>query len=150
LNRLVHGTHAIVAHSMGSVIGVNVFLILSGLLAGLPERRLTRVSGVASVALLLMVTDLFAAGVLKGVLRLDGARSIDLRAVRAVLMPLPVFGLGLAGSLGIIAWRITRSAWHGAPAAPRVHGRAAASDEPGRRVQRAGPRAGHVRAGGAS
>jgi len=112
VNLLLHGTHAIVAHSMGAVIGVNVALVLGGLLDVPREsaadsddeqaavRRLTRWF---NIALALLVANLVAAGVAKGLMRLDGSHHDYQPVVRSLLAPLPLIGTALT----VVVMRLT-------------------------------------------
>lgn len=117
INHLLHGTHAIVGHSMGAIIGVNVLIILAGMLwgrgdAGSGTAPAVRRAGVTiNVALTLVVVDLFAAGVCKGLIRVDGLHGDDQWIVRVVLAPLPLLGLMLSVAIGrlcVLAWSGTR------------------------------------------
>jgi hypothetical protein len=114
INQLLHGTHAIVGHAMGSLIGVNVSIILGGLMGAHPSAdpdrdRFVRTAWIgATVVLALIVADLVVAGICKGVLRVDGTHREYQTVVRAALVPLPVLGIALSvflGHLGIVAWR---------------------------------------------
>lgn len=110
INHLLHGTHAIVAHSMGAIIGVNVAIILAGVLGadgrGDPARArcVRRASWSMQVALALITLDLAVAGFCKGLSRLEGSHHENLSVVRAVLLPLPLLGLWLAASLSHLGW----------------------------------------------
>jgi nitric oxide reductase large subunit len=114
INQLLHGTHAIVGHAMGSLIGVNVSIILGGLMGAHPSAdpdrdRFVRTAWIGATGVLaLIIADLVVAGVCKGVLRVDGTHREYQNVVRAVLMPLPALGLALSvflGRLGTVAWR---------------------------------------------
>ncbi|RMH13015.1 MAG: hypothetical protein D6695_05225 [Planctomycetota bacterium] len=115
INIVLHGTLAIVAHSMGSMIGVNVMLIL-GIFVRYAGRndpawsiRLTRRVRWVGVALVLVCVDLLLAGAAEGILRLDlPFQEFDSR-VRLWLVPLPAFGLVLAATIGLLC----REVWLG-------------------------------------
>lgn len=102
INLLLHGTHAIVGHAMGAVIGVNVSIVLGLLLGGSRDAlqpgvraHTQRLTGAFNIILLLIVLDLFSAGVVKGWLRLDGTHHDYQPIVRNLLLPLPLLGVAL-------------------------------------------------------
>lgn len=102
INLLLHGTHAIVGHAMGAVIGVNVSVVLGLMLGGARDAldpvvraRTQRLTGAFNIILLLMVLDLFAAGAAKGWIRLDGTHHDYQPIVRNLLLPLPILGVAL-------------------------------------------------------
>lgn len=110
INLLLHGTHAIVGHSMGAVIGVNVALVLGAMLGDTPwatsrcgSARTRRATRWFNLTLGLLVADLFAAGVAKGVMRVGGSHHDYQGVVRLILAPLPLLGAALAC---VIAWLI--------------------------------------------
>lgn len=111
VNLVLHGTHAIVGHAMGAVIGVDVMIILAGLLSQPGEQRRTRTinryTTLSNIALSLMALNLFAAGVAKGFMRMSHTHSEYLPVIRGLLAPLPILGIALsAGLLGL-----ARAAW---------------------------------------
>ncbi len=112
VNLILHGTHAIVAHSMGAVIGVNVAIVLGALLDASPgggERAAVhRLSLWFNIILALIVLDLLAAGVVKGVMRIEGTHHDYQPVIRSILAPLPLLGVALAGVIGCLSVRIAR------------------------------------------
>ncbi|MBM4109226.1 MAG: cbb3-type cytochrome c oxidase subunit I [Phycisphaerae bacterium] len=129
LNLVLHGTHAIVGHSMGAIIGVNVAIVLGGLLgerrageAPRPAGPIRSAAWLFNAALALMVLDLLAAGLVKGVVRVGDTHHAYQPLVRSILAPLPVLGLVLAGAtvrLSVLALR-----------RPSMLGRTTATAEP--------------------
>ena len=108
INVVLHGTLAIVAHSMGSMIGVNVMIIL-GIMVRYSDRvdaewtaRLTKRVRWAGAALMLLCLNLLAAGAVEGVLRMSRTFQEYDPVVRMWLVPLPLLGLGLAVAMGLL------------------------------------------------
>jgi len=115
INLVLHGTYAIVGHAMGAMIGVNVMLILAGLvrLVPLSARASRRVAGwvvLANLALALLWLDLLAAGTVEGVLRFGHPYQGYRPWVERMLLPLPAFGLALAAPLWLICLDVALSA----------------------------------------
>jgi hypothetical protein len=124
VNLVAHGTYAIVAHSMGSMIGVDTLLILGGIasLGGLrrrdgwkgspvndPMRRgLARRLRWVSILLALVCTDLLAAGVAKGFLRMSEPFAAFQPVILLILAPLPLLGAALGGALLWLAAGVLR------------------------------------------
>ena len=109
INVLVHGTYVIVAHSMGSMIGVNAVLIFAiargqgedaGAFANLAFRRWSRLFDWSLIG---FVAVLAGAGLAEGVLRTDGGYWAYIGEVKTVLSLLPLFGVALAVLVGWIA-----------------------------------------------
>jgi len=116
-NLLLHGTHAIVAHSMGAVIGVNVAIVLGGLFEASREsatqsdhERATvgRLARWFNVLLVLLILNLLAAGLVKGVIRLGGSHHDYQPVVRSLLSPLPLIGTALMIVVARISLLIVR------------------------------------------
>jgi len=128
VNLLLHGTWAIVAHSMVAMIGVNVMLVLGGLVHHLDfdraEARRLRTSIVWCNRLLgLIWLDLLAAGVTEGSLRFGFSHELVKSAAANLLVPLPTLGVFLAvalGDAGRILLRASRRASSSAPASSPV------------------------------
>jgi hypothetical protein len=117
-------------------------LILAGLVRhaapGLPAGVVRVRVRWASVALGLICADLFAAGVVKGLLRWGDGAGDPRPVLPLVLAPLPLFGLMLGAALLSLSWRIARASarprpWrvpvrrttHHAPAESTARGRPA-------------------------
>jgi len=117
VNHILHGTHAIVAHAMGAIIGVNVAVIMSGIIGvdrrhdPALQRAVRRATGLMQVALVLIVLDLAAAGLCRGIWRIDGTHRDHQPIVRAVLVPLPLLGLWLSVAMARLGWL----AWNAVP-----------------------------------
>lgn len=109
LNVLMHGTYVVVAHAMGSMIGVNAMLIFAiaraqgGTADTLADARFRRWSRLFDWSLGGFVATLAGAGLAKGVLRPDGGYWAFIDAVQAILLLLPAFGAALGGLLLWIA-----------------------------------------------
>lgn len=121
VNLVLHGTHAIVGHAMGAVIGVDVMIILAGLLSQPGARHRSRTIGrytrLCNIALSLMVLNLIVAGVAKGFMRMSHTHYEYLPVIRGILIPLPFFGIVLSvGLLGLA--RAARSSGDKARARP--------------------------------
>ncbi|MCL4222275.1 MAG: cbb3-type cytochrome c oxidase subunit I [Phycisphaerales bacterium] len=118
LNIWLHGTTAIVSHSMGSMIGVNVMIVMGTLVrygcpcdAVLAQQMIRRVRW-TGVTLVLVCVNLVLAGGVEGVLRVDRTFQEWDPAVRQWLSPLPVLGvlLGLTlTSMCVGVWRSLRT-----------------------------------------
>lgn len=112
VNLLLHGTHAVVGHAMGAVIGADVMIIFAGLFSPRStlsnDRLLKRGVVVLNVSLSLMVLNLFVAGAAKGILRMSDDPHSYLSVVRTILSPLPIIGFSMSVSLLILACRSIR------------------------------------------
>lgn len=118
VNLILHGTHAVVGHAMGAIIGVDVMIILAGLIMasgeGVDERRVRRWTLVLNLALGLMVLDLMVSGGAKGLLRVGADHHAYQPLVRGLLMPLPILGCVLSLAffgLGTQIWRRSGSGY---------------------------------------
>jgi len=146
VNLLLHGTHAIVAHSMGAVIGVNVALVLGGLFGTRRDRSadiaherdaVRRLAGWFTIVLALLVANLLVAAVVKGVVRLDGSHHEYQPIVRATLAPLPLIGTALTAIVARLSILIVRGSRSGigacaiAPGSPEPTLSAAPPPSPG-------------------
>ncbi|MBX3323118.1 MAG: cbb3-type cytochrome c oxidase subunit I [Phycisphaeraceae bacterium] len=125
INEVLHGTHAIVAHSMGSIIGINVMIVIGGLASDLPANRyavqlpvLQRRARWFSAILLALVVVLAASGVVKGVLRIEHGHQSYQHIVRGLLVPLPAIGLILSLVVIRLMTRIRRCLSGDPPVAP--------------------------------
>jgi nitric oxide reductase subunit B len=116
VNLVVHGTHAVVAHAMGSLIGVDVMLVLGGLAhyARIEDpraiRRIGRCVRWINGLLLALWACLTVAGVVKGWLRFDVPHIAYDERFRGWLHPLPILGLALAVPLALVAVDLIRAA----------------------------------------
>lgn len=103
VNHLLHGTHAIVGHAMGAVIGVDVLIVLGAMMGArrAPARAASvrRATLICNIALALIVLDFALAGVAKGAIRVGSSHHEYQPVVRWTMAPLPVLGGILAGSL---------------------------------------------------
>lgn len=128
INLIFHGTHAIVGHAMGAIIGVNVAIILAIISSAHRCANAHRGRQVLAfnVVLALIVIDLVVAGAVKGLMRTTATHRQYMPIVRDVLTPLPSLGAVLFAILArwcACAWRdaarISSDAAHG-PSPPRI------------------------------
>lgn len=107
LSVLVHGTYVVVAHAMGSMIGVNailIFAIARGQGKGahiLADAGFRRRSRLFDWSLGGFVAVLAGSGLVEGALRPDGGYWEYIGVVRSVMALLPVFGVALSV---LVAW----------------------------------------------
>ena len=112
---VTHGTYAVVAHTMGAVVGVALMLMAASYLGFVADRTpvdAERLAGRAkwvSVVLMVMVVDLVAAGVVEGVLRVSDS-TVAVSVARQVLLPMPVLGVALAISLARLGAMVLQGA----------------------------------------
>lgn len=115
INLILHGTWAVIGHSMCAVIGVNTMLLMAGFVHYLGPndaalaRRLAKMVRWTNIMLALVFLDFVAAGVVRGVLRLDHPFLEFQPVMLRFLWPLPVFGLGLAVSLTVLVVTVINS-----------------------------------------
>lgn len=115
VNLILHGTHAVVGHAMGAMIGVNVMIVLGGLMTARAEgggldaaasRDVRQLVRGFDVVLGLFVATLFVAGLVKGFMRMDASFREYQPIVRWCLMPVPVLGVALTILLGRLCLRL--------------------------------------------
>lgn len=99
INVYTHGTYFVVAHSMGSMIGVNSMIILALFFSGIPLKdkdftcKVFIPATVFNGALLFMVLLLMGAGIAKGFWRLSLDYTEYIANHRMIISPLPLAGL---------------------------------------------------------
>ncbi len=114
VNRIVHGTHLVVVHAMGSMIGVDVVLIvLAGFIVqgGVSQSRARMVRwGMHAVnaGLLGLWIVLGSAGWIKGTLRLTEPYQVYTEVIRPWLYGFPVFGLLVLVGLAVLGFQLLR------------------------------------------
>ncbi|MFQ5564355.1 MAG: cbb3-type cytochrome c oxidase subunit I [Parvularculaceae bacterium] len=114
-NLLVHGTYLIVAHAMGSMIGVNLLIIAAGALqkahrpAVLIVPRILLGVRLVNLALVLIWIDLGAAGVVKGVMRVSGGYRDYQPIVDFLIYGFPLAGAILVAGISLLAGEIIRT-----------------------------------------
>lgn len=114
INLIVHGTYLIVAHAMGSMIGVNVLIVMAGGLARAHRPEAVSVPRVllgvrlVNLALILIWIDLGAAGLVKGVMRVGGGYHDYQPIVDLLMVGFPVGGLALIAGLGLLSAELVR------------------------------------------
>lgn len=123
INGLTHGTYVTVAHVMGSMIGINTFLLIAAIALVLSQRSgnmcLSPPRGckvrfiVANLSLALFLGCLFRLGIERGLAQLAGSWSVaGERTAHGILIALFVLsGTLLAGALGSFAAHFIRAAW---------------------------------------
>lgn len=113
VNALLHGTTMVVSHAMAAMIGVNTLLILALGFRVHPaqnEPAMVRAVRATNALLVVMVLLFIVAGAAEGALRTAQPFEELRDTVELLLLPLPLVGLGLVGSLGMLAWGLSRSA----------------------------------------
>jgi hypothetical protein len=119
VNLVLHGTHAIVAHSMGAIIGVNIMLVLGSILSatGAPASpAVRRGAAVANILLIVIIADLSIAGSYKGIIRLGGTHHDYQPWMRLILSPLPILGAGFAAAMAFLCLKAL-----GSPVPASIH-----------------------------
>lgn len=115
VNLFVHGTHAIVAHAMGGMIGVDFMLVMAGGLAvagtGLGEgnRRVRLGVRLVDSSLVALWVVLGGAGLAKGLLRFSHEFGAYQPLVQPWLWALPIVGLGLLAGVGLLCIELMRA-----------------------------------------
>ncbi|MBU0676957.1 MAG: cbb3-type cytochrome c oxidase subunit I [Verrucomicrobia bacterium] len=106
LNRYIHGTYAVVGHTMGSMIGVNTFLLLAAVwaFAGVTGRWRYRLLTTSSVFLALFVVVFTGLGIARGILRTEQIFMTWIHQVRGYYILIPASGFLL--SLALLALAI--------------------------------------------
>jgi len=114
VNRIVHGTHLVVVHAMGSMIGVDIVLIvLAGFIVqgGVSQSRARMVRGgmhAVNAGLFGLWIVLGSAGWIKGTLRLTEPYQVYTEVIRPWLYGFPVFGLLLLVGLAVLGFQLLR------------------------------------------
>ncbi len=123
VNGLTHGTYVTVAHSMGSMIGINTFILFAATARVLVERsgggcvmvpnRCRALFVVANLSLAVFLGSLFRLGIERGLAHLEGRWSVeaDRASSGGWIALLVASGAVLAVSLGWFAARFVRAAW---------------------------------------
>ncbi len=131
LNTMIHGTHVVVAHAMGSMIGIDSMILWAGisLLIGGPGLRIRRAIAPLHVAVALFLAAFLVRGAAAGWSRYAGASSPDISRLVQVF-PFAMAAAGLAIEF-LVLWMIGHWVFalvRGRPfrSAPRRTGRPAA------------------------
>ena len=113
LNAYVHGTYVIVAHTMGSMIGVNTLLVAAVVyrLAGARGRLRTWMIRTVSYGNLAFVLTLTALGLAQGILRIGAPFHEWIHSVRPWYVFIPLSALPLTLALLALAWDLARLSW---------------------------------------
>lgn len=115
VNLFVHGTHVIVAHAMGGMIGVDFMLVMAGGLALAGSRdagatgRIRLGVRLVDLSLLALWVVLGGAGLTKGLLRFSHGFDAYQPLVQPWLWALPVVGLGLLAGVGVLCMELLRA-----------------------------------------
>lgn len=129
VNLIVHGTYFIVAHAMGSMIGVNLLIVVAGGLARAHRGWLINIPrtlfGVrlVNLGLILVWAVLGAAGLAKGVIRIAGDYYDYQPLVDRLIYGFPLAGAVLAAGIAILGAEVMRANLK-SPAARRAARRA--------------------------
>ena len=115
LNLIVHGTYLVLIHAMGSMIGVNFMIIVAGGLAFAAKRRQIRPARIrwgvqlVNLSLAALWLTLGAAGLLKGIIRIDGDYH-DYQPLRAIaLYSFPIAGAVLLAGVALLSHEMIRA-----------------------------------------
>jgi uncharacterized membrane protein len=114
-NLIVHGTYFIVAHAMGSMIGVNLLIVVAGGLARAHRGWLINIPrtvfgvGLVNLGLALVWAVLGAAGLAKGVIRVSGGYDDYQPIVDRLLYGFPLAGAVLAAGIAILCAEVIRA-----------------------------------------
>jgi nitric oxide reductase subunit B len=112
LNLFIHGTHVIVAHTMGATIGINTMILLASVFFVLEQRvgqdaakrRVSLVSvgfWLANGSLLIFLAALLAAGLIKGSYAGDSFQEM-MESIEPFLLMFAVSGVGLMLGLWLV------------------------------------------------
>ncbi len=113
INTITHGTYVVVAHSMGSMIGINSAILLAVALHTYPPaanrvNRCQHLVKATHILLCLFVAELMISGLTKGYLRTTGNYQEFRFTVQDTLVALPYLGFALSIVLIPIAWAVVR------------------------------------------
>jgi len=114
-NTFVHGTHLIVAHAMGGMIGVDFLLVVAGGLAltagreAVASRRIQVGVRLLDGSLLALWVVLAGAGISKGLLRFSHDFAAYQPWVQAWLRAFPIIGLALLAGIALLCAELLRA-----------------------------------------
>ena len=112
VNIYVHGTYAIVIHSMGSMIGINLMIILAGGFKFSPDNGAQSANAILlgtrliNYSLSAMWLLLGAAGLVKGILRIDTDYLVFQPKVQSLLVLFPLIGLFLLSGISLMCIQV--------------------------------------------
>lgn len=115
VNLIVHGTYFVVAHAMGSMVGVNLLIIVAGGLARAHRGWLINIPrallGVrlVNLGLILVWAVLGAAGLAKGVIRIAGDYYDYQPIVDRLIYGFPLAGAVLTAGIAILGAEVIRA-----------------------------------------
>jgi nitric oxide reductase subunit B len=119
-NLYTHGTHIIVAHAMGSTIGINTMVLLSSIFFIINESKESQLSKnqtkkvihgfwIANISLAIFLVALILAGIGKGLLYTDMPFQAMMFNIRPFLVVFTLAGITLMLGLWIVLWRAYQS-----------------------------------------
>ena len=119
-NLYTHGTHIIVAHAMGSTIGINTMVLLSSIFFIINESKESQLSKnqtkkvihgfwIANISLAIFLVALILAGIGKGLLYTDMPFQAMMFNIRPFLVVFTLAGITLMFGLWIVLWRAYQS-----------------------------------------
>ena len=119
-NFYTHGTHVIVAHAMGSTIGINTMILLASIFyvignfqhVNLTDKQKKAISHglkLANVSLAVFLIALILAGVGKGVFYTGEPYQVIMYNIRPFLMTFTLAGIALMIGIWAILWHAFKS-----------------------------------------
>ena len=115
-NLYTHGTHTIVAHAMGSTIGINTMILLSSLFYLINEAKVSQldtretkkvINGfwITNISLAVFLIALICAGLGKGIFYTDMPFQAMMFNIRPFLVTFTLAGIALMLGLWVILWQ---------------------------------------------
>jgi nitric oxide reductase subunit B len=115
-NLYTHGTHTIVAHAMGSTIGINTMILLSSLFYLINEAKVSQldtretkkvINGfwITNVSLAVFLIALICAGLGKGIFYTDMPFQAMMFNIRPFLVTFTLAGVALMLGLWVVLWQ---------------------------------------------
>jgi nitric oxide reductase subunit B len=118
LNALIHGTHVVTAHAMGTEIGIDSMILLGALAWALGTREVSPVgawSAALNVSAAALVTWLHVSGLVVGLARYRGLPAPEWLVVSNPVL-FAVAGFATAACLFGVTWRFVPALWRTADA----------------------------------
>jgi len=119
-NFYTHGTHVIVAHAMGSTIGINTMILLASIFFALNESKESKLTAkqskglkhgfwMTNISLAIFLIALIMAGIGKGVFYSGEPYQVIMYNIRPFLMTFTIAGVTLMLGIWAILWLAYRS-----------------------------------------